>query len=81
MGGVFYCSNCIVNRRQSLAHPNFRKAIYRSLSLADGDARAANESNHAGVRYQQHLIKFLVACLLIVLTGSLIRFLRPLPKS
>ncbi|UJR37854.1 hypothetical protein I4U23_030544 [Adineta vaga] len=67
----------ITNRRHSLAHVNFRKAIDRSLSLTDID----DDNNHIQNHYLGYLIKFLFLCFIIVSIGLLIRFFRFFEKS
>jgi hypothetical protein len=72
----FYSTSDIVNRRHSIAHINFRKAIYRSLSLPQVD----DDSNNLFIQCIKYLIKFFFICLFILLVGSLIRLMLPLHR-
>ncbi|CAF3382939.1 unnamed protein product [Rotaria socialis] len=64
-------NNDISYRRHSLAHVNFRKAIYRSLSLTQG----THENNNIQTKLIEYFIKFCFICLFIVLIGSLIKLM------
>ena len=69
---LYLFSNDITNRRHSIAHINFRKAIDRSLSLPEVDDA---ESNNILKRYKKIFMKFCFIGLFIILIGSLIKFL------
>lgn len=66
-----YSSTDIVNRRHSIAHINFRKAIYRSLSLP----QVSDESNDVSIRYLQYLLIVLFVGVFLLAIGFLVRLI------
>ncbi|CAF1058072.1 unnamed protein product [Adineta ricciae] len=58
-------SDQLTNRRHSIAHTNFRKAIYRSLSLS-------NDLND-WKSYIKYCLKIFAISLLVVLIGAFVK--------
>ncbi|CAF1207841.1 unnamed protein product [Adineta steineri] len=63
-------SDDATNRRHSIAHVNFRKAIYRSLSLSH-----ENDEYNSVLSYMIYCMKIFFVCLFILLIGGLIKFI------
>jgi hypothetical protein len=67
---LYLCiSDDIINRRQSIAHINFRKTVYRSLSLPYENDEFSN------IFYIKYCLKVFLICLIILLISSLMKFL------